>query len=49
MLTPAAFDVTLPSIAENIVMIILFAFVNTAVASILYIKGWPNCQPRPAA
>lgn len=39
MLTPAAFDVTLPLIAENIVMIILFAFVNTAVASILYIKG----------
>ncbi len=39
VLAPAALDVTLPSLAENMVMIVLFAFVNTAVASILYISG----------
>lgn len=39
MLAPAAFDVTLPSLVENMTVIVLFAFVNTAVASILYIKG----------
>lgn len=39
MLAPAALDITIPLLTENITMIILFAFVNTAVASILYISG----------
>lgn len=39
MLAPAALDITIPLLTENIVMIVLFAFVNTAVASILYING----------
>lgn len=39
MLAPAALDITLPVLAENMMVIVLFAFVNTAVASILYING----------
>ncbi|WP_298683658.1 DMT family transporter [uncultured Methanomethylovorans sp.] len=39
MLSPAAVDTTIPLLTENIMMIVLFAFVNTAVASILYING----------
>lgn len=39
MLAPASLDTTIPLLTENITMIVLFAFVNTAVASILYING----------
>lgn len=39
MLAPSALDTTIPLLTENIIIIILFALVNTVIASILYING----------